>query len=123
MARDDKIDAGYFNKPIQFQSLTRVDDGQGGNSNSTWQTVYKCFAHIDPYPGGRGLTRAYQYAQLYPTMEALITIRYQASTALTSALTILYRDRRYQIMLEKIPHEEQVTILIPVKLYQARGTP
>jgi len=63
------------------------------------------------------------YMQLYPEMDSLVSIRYQASVALTPAMTVLYRSRRYQILGITIPHEEQVTILIPVILYQAPGTP
>lgn len=123
MALDDSVSASFFNKPIKFQLLPRVEDGSGGNSNNVWSTVYSCFAHIDDFPFAKGMSRNYTYGQLYPTMDALVTIRYQASTTLTPAMTILYRNRRYQILGLKIPHEELVSILIPVRWYQAQGTP
>ncbi len=128
MARDDRLDAGYFNRPIQFQSAQTSPDGSGGSTSTGWTTVYKCFAHIDNFTGSgsllrRTVRRPFMYMQLYPEMDSLVSIRYQASVALTPAMTVLYRSRRYQILGITIPHEEQVTILIPVILYQAPGTP
>src|SRR6266513_3527451 len=128
MARDDRLDAGYFNRPIQFQSAQTSPDGSGGSTSTVWKTVYKSFAHIDNFNGSgsllrRTVRRPFMYMQLYPEMDSLVSIRYQASVALTPAMTVLYRSRRYQILGITIPHEEQVTILIPVILYQAPGTP
>jgi SPP1 family predicted phage head-tail adaptor len=128
MARDVRSDPGYFNKPIQFQSEQTTPDGSGGSTTTGWTTVYQCFAHIDTLTDSasavrRTATRPFLYMQLYPEMDALMTIRYQASTALTPAMTILYRNRRYQIIDVIVPHEELVKIVIPVVLYQAPGTP
>jgi hypothetical protein len=128
MARDVHIDAGYFNKPIQFQSEQTTPDGSGGSTATGWTTAYKCMAHIDNLTDSttairRIATRPFQFMQLYPQMDALMSIRYQASTALTPAMTILYRNRRYQIIDLITPHEELVAIVIPVVLYQAPGTP
>ena len=128
MARDDHLDAGYFNKPVKFQTLTGSPDGTGGNTNTGWITAYSCFAHIDNFSSGgaalkRSVKRPYLYMQLYPEMESLISIRYQSAIALTPAMTILFKHRRYQILGLNIPHEELVSILIPVTVYQAPGTP
>jgi head-tail adaptor len=127
VARDDHLDAGHFNKPIQFQTRTLIPDPSGGYTAGTWTTVYKCFAHIDNFAshgrGSGGIRRPFQFMQLYPEMESLVSIRYQASIALTIDMIILYRSRRYQILGIHNPHEEQVTILIPVILYQAPGMP
>ena len=128
MARDVHIDAGYFNKPIQFQSEQMTPDGSGGNTATGWTTVYKCFAHLDTLTDSassvrRTAIRPFLYMQLYPEADVLMSIRYQSSTPLTPAMTILYRNRRYQIINMVIPHEEQITIVIPVKLYQVPGTP
>lgn len=129
MARDDSLDAGYFNKPIQFQLAQTTPDGSGGETVTGWSLVYKCFAHIDNFAAANGtalrrtIRRPFLYMQLYPEMESLISIRYQASIALTPAMTIVYKSRRYQILGLNIPHEELTTILIPVVVYQAPGTP
>lgn len=127
MPRDVRTDAGYFNKPIQFQQEQSTPDGSGGRDINAWLTVYRCFAHIDTLTGSgsarRADTRPFLYMQLYPTMDALMTIRYQASVPLTPAMTIVYKNRRYQIIGLITPHEEQVKIVIPVVLYQAPGTP
>lgn len=53
----------------------------------------------------------------------LVSIRYQASTPLNASMTVLFKNQRFQIIGLNIPHEELVTILIPVVLYQAPGTP
>jgi len=128
MARDDHLDAGYFNKPIQFQTRTLTPDGSGGDTAGAWATVYRCFAHIDNFANSgtaikRAIRRPFLYMQLYPEMDSLVSIRYQASTKLTVDMTVLYKSRRYQILGLNIPHEELVTILVPVVLYQAQGTP
>jgi head-tail adaptor len=128
MARDDHLDAGYFNKPIQIQTAQLTPDGSGGEIATGWTTVYKCFAHIDNFAASgtalrRAIRRPFLYMQLYPEMDSLISIRYQASIQLTPAMTILYKSRRYQILGLNIPHEELVTILIPVVVYRAPGTP
>lgn len=128
MTRNVRTDAGNFNKPIQFQSEQLAPDGSGGNTPIGWTTVYRCFANINTLTDSassvrRTAIRPFTYMQLYPTMNALMSIRYQASTTLTPAMTILYRNRRYQIIDLVIPHEEQVTIVIPVVFYQSPGTP
>lgn len=128
MARDDRLDAGYFNKPIKFQSEQLSPDGSGGNTATGWTTVYSCWAHIDNFSGNgsalrRTIRRPFQYMQLYPEMDMLISIRYQASTPLNASMTVLFKNQRFQIIGLNIPHEELVTILIPVVLYQAPGTP
>src|SRR5690349_10436053 len=102
MARDDRLDAGFFNKPIQFQSTQVSADGSGGETLTGWTTVYSCFAHIDNFAGNgnalrRTVRRPFMYMQLYPEMDLLISIRYQASIALTQSMTILFKNQRFQI--------------------------
>ena len=128
MARDDRIDAAYFNKPIKFQSIVATPDTSGGSESTGWTNVYSCFAHIDSFSGSNaGLrsraTRPFAFLQLYPQVESVIIIRYQATVPLTQDMVILYKSRRYQILGMVIPHEEQVTVVIPVVLYQAPGMP
>ena len=128
MARDVHIKASDFNKPVQFQAEQTAPDGSGGQALTGWTTVYKCMAHINTLTDSassvrRTAIRPFLYMQLYPEADALVAIRYQASIPLTPAMTILYKNRRYQIINLVIPHEELVSIVIPVKLYQVPGTP
>ena len=124
MARDVHTDSGKYNRPCQIQKLvTRTDDGQGGNSTGeTWQTICSPFIHLYSVPNGRGSTRLYQYMQLYPAAKHWAELRYRATPVIDGTMTLLHRGRRYQILDAQNMDEENVTILLPLVEYQAKGT-
>lgn len=124
MARDVKTDPGKYNRPALIQApAARVDDGSGGNSaGNEWDTICSPFIHMYSLPNGRGSTRLYQYAQLYPAAKHWAEMRYRASPAIDGTMTLLHRGRRYQLLDAVNMDEEDVTMLLPLIEYQAQGT-
>lgn len=125
MARDVSTDAGKYNRPIQVQKpVDRVDDGQGGNSASgQWQTIASPFAHLYSSPNGRNAHRLWKYMQLYPEATYWAEFRYRASTPFKAdGMTVLHRNRRYQVLGAVNMEEENVMILLPLIEYQSQGT-
>lgn len=124
MTRDVRTDGGKYNRPASIQApATRVDDGAGGNSaGNTWTTICSPMIHLFSAPNGRGSSRMYQYMQLYPTAKHWAEMRYRATPTIDGTMTLLHRNRRYQILDACNMDEENVTILLPLIEYQAKGT-
>lgn len=124
MTRDVRTDAGKYNRPSAIQApAARVDDGAGGNSaGNSWTTVCSPMIHLFSAPNGRGSTRLYKYMQLYPEAKHWAELRYRATPAIDGTMTLLHRGRRYQILDACNMDEENVTILLPLIEYQAKGT-
>lgn len=124
MTRDARTDAGKYNRPAKIQApAARVDDGSGGNSaGNEWEAICTPFIHFYSMPNGRGSSRAYQYMQLYPTAKHWAELRYRATPVIDGTMTLLHRGRIYQILDAINMDEENVTILLPLVEYQAKGT-
>lgn len=122
--RNNRTDSGAYNRPAQIQApLARVDDGQGGNANANqWTTVREPMIHLYAAPGGRGLRRLYQYAQLYPTASHWAEFRYANDQAIDATMTMLIDGRRFQILGAIDMDLEHVTTVLPLVEYQAQGS-
>ena len=83
----DKIAASQFTRPVTIQKRTDTPNGSGGFT-TTWADYYSCFADIQNMPNGRGLFRKFIYAQLYPTANTIIVIRYPAGTAIDATMRV-----------------------------------
>lgn len=64
----------------------------------------------------------YKYMQLYPEAKHWAEMRYRATPTIDGTMTLLHRNRRYQILDACNMDEENVTILLPLVEYQAKGT-
>lgn len=124
MTRDVRTDGGKYNRPAEIQApAARVDDGAGGNSaGGQWNTVCSPMIHLFSAPNGRGSTRMYKYMQLYPEAKHWAELRYRATPTIDGTMTLLHRNRRYQILDAVNMDEENVTILLPLIEYQSQGT-
>lgn len=119
----DRVSAGQFDRQIQIQSYTRVDDGAGG-STGTWNTIYTCMADIQNQPHGKGLFRRYTFMQLYPEMTLVVQIRFQLDVLLDATMRIQYTAHNvthtYQIIGVENPTEANYSMYLLCKEYQAK---
>jgi len=67
--------AGRLDKRVTIQSLTQVDDGGGGKTN-TWADGQTCWAAIEPGTG----REFYDAKQQTPELSHVVTVRYRAVT-------------------------------------------
>ena len=122
--RNQRTDSGKYNRPAQIQApATRVDDGQGGNSAAnTWTTVRSPMLLLSSAQAGRGLRRAFQFGQLYPTASHWAEFRYANDVAINATMTLLIDGRRFQILGAIDLDLEHVTTVLPLIEYQAQGS-
>lgn len=126
--RNTRTDSGSYNRPAQIQApLARVDDGQGGNTNANqWTTVRGAnpplMIHLLSGNFGRGLHRAYQYGQLYPTASHWAECRYANDVEIDASMTLVENNQRYQILGAIDVEMEHVTTILALIKYQARGS-
>lgn len=85
----DNVHGAQFDRRIQIQAPSRVSDGQGGET-ITWNTVYTCWADMQNFPRGRGLTRKFMAQQLYPQLTTIIQIRWQPTYHIDPSMRISY---------------------------------
>jgi SPP1 family predicted phage head-tail adaptor len=99
--------AGVLTKRITIQSLTQVDDGGGGKTN-TWADGVTCWASIEP-GAGREFSDAKQQT---PELSHVVTVRYRAVTPknrikyVSNAVTRVFNVRYVQDPGER--HEQLV---------------
>ena len=125
-----KPDAGAFNRPAQIQApAAYVDDGQGGNSNAgTWVTVRggdpdnPLMIQLESRAFGRGLTRTFQYGQLYPDASHWAELRYANDTAIDATMRLVVDGRVFQILGAEDVNLEHVITLLALVEYQAKGS-
>ena len=67
--------AGGLDKRVTIQTLTQIDDGGGGKSN-TWANTLQCWASLEP-GAGREFADAKQQT---PELSHIVTMRYRAVT-------------------------------------------
>ncbi|BCL83176.1 hypothetical protein ccbrp13_56410 [Ktedonobacteria bacterium brp13] len=117
-------DAGNYNRPAQIQiPAPRVDDGQGGNSAAgDWNTVRSPMVHVFNGKFGRGLSRAYQYGQLYPTASDWAEMRYANDVEIDGTMTLLVDGDRFQILGAIDQDRMHVITVLALVLYQAKGS-
>jgi SPP1 family predicted phage head-tail adaptor len=121
----DTANGADFNRRIQIQAPSSSDDGQGGSSPTSWNTVYTCWANIENFPHGRGLFRKFLFQQLYPQMTTTIQIRFQKSVAIDPTMRVLYQahgvNHIYQILGIENPMEANVSMWLLCMENQAKA--
>lgn len=119
-----KPDAGNYNQPAEIQKPAAwSENGQGGNANAgQWTTVRSPMIHLYSGQAGRGASLTYKYGQLYPDARYWAETWYSSDVAIDARLTLLYRGQRYRILGAIDPDEQQMILILPLVLYQARGT-
>lgn len=124
MPTKDQVASHDFTRRIQIQKATRVDDGQGG-ATETWETVYTCWANIENFPHGKGLFRKFMFAQLFPQLTTTIQIRFQRSVLIDATMRVLYPahgiNHLYQIIGVENPLEANVSIWLMCREDQAQA--
>lgn len=124
MPTKDAVASHDFTRRIQIQKATRVDDGQGG-ATETWETIYTCWANIENFPHGKGLFRKFMFAQLFPQLTTTIQIRFQRSVLIDATMRVLYPahgiNHLYQIIGVENPLEANVSIWLMCREDQAQA--
>ena len=124
MPTKDNVTSQQFDRRISIQAPTRTSDGQGGET-VVWNTVYTCWADIQNFPHGRGLFRHFMAQQLYPQVNTIIAIRYQADYHVDATMRIVYvkgpLTHPYQILGIENPSEANVSLLFYCQENQAMG--
>jgi SPP1 family predicted phage head-tail adaptor len=118
--------AHKYNRPITILAPTiSGDDGQGGPVE-TFTSYYKCWADMDSFAKGRGLSRPFLYMQLYPTATRTIAIRWQASSPIDASMRVQYvkgvKTHIYQIVGVDNFKEANVEIVLFCTELQAKGS-
>ncbi len=125
MARTDALpDAGNYTRPAQIQKPAAwSDDGQGGNANAgQWVTARSPYIHLYSGNFGRGTSRAYKYAQLYPEARHWAEMRYSNEVEIDATMTLLVDGRRYQVLGAIDQDLAHVSTLLALAEYQAKGS-
>lgn len=124
MPRSNGTDAGNYNQPAQIQSpAPRMDNGQGGNASAgQWNTVRSPYIRLQNGKFGRGMSRAYQYGQLYPTANHWADMRYAHGLTVDASMTLLVNGRRFQILGAIDQDLEHVVTVLALVEYQAQGS-
>lgn len=127
----DVVASQDFNRRIQIQQAAKTDNGQGG-FETTWETIYTCWANIQNFAHGKGLFRKFLFSQLYPQVTTTIQIRFQKSVfigvvngvANQTELRVLYPahgvNHIYQIIGAENPEEANVSIWLMCQENQAQ---
>jgi len=120
--RNNRTDAGNFNRPAQIQKPgVRVDDGEGG-AKPSWVTIRSPMIHLFSANFGRGVKRTFQYGQLYPTASHWAEMRYAHDVAIDGSMTLLVDNRQFQILGAIDPDLEHVVTLLALIEWQAKGS-
>ena len=124
MARTQKTDSGLYNRPAQIQApAAYIDDGEGGNSNAgNWVTVRSPMINLASRTHGRGISRAYIYAQLYPEADHWAFCRYASDSPIDATMRMLIDGRVYQIIGVEDVNLEHVDTLIVLTETQSQGS-
>jgi len=122
--RNQRTDSGSYNRPAAIQApAARTDDGQGGNSAAnSWTTVRSPMICLQSGNFGRGLRRAFQYGQLYPTASHWAEMRYSNDVAIDATMELLVDNRHFQILGALDVELEHVTTILALVEYQAGGS-
>lgn len=118
------VSANDLNRRITFQQKTDVDNGLG--ADPVWNDVYTCSAKKENFPHGRGLFRAFVYAQLYPQVTTTFQIRFQRSVQIDiNTMRVKYSahgtDHFYQIMGIENPDEANAFMFLLCREDQAKA--
>lgn len=134
MPRGNGTDAGNYNQPAQIQSpAPRMDNGQGGNASAgQWNTVRSPYIRLQNGKFGRGMSRSFQYGQLYPTANHWADMRYAHGLTVDASMILMVNGsivnglmvngRRFEILgAIDIDFEHVTTVLALIEL-QAKGS-
>lgn len=78
--------------------------------------------HLQAGNFGRGLSRPFQYGQLYPNASHWAEMRYADDVAIDATMTLLVDGRRYQILGARDMDLEHVTTVLALIEYQSEGS-
>lgn len=134
MARSNGTDAGNYNQPAQIQApVAWADNGQGGNANANVYTaVRNPYIRLQNGKFGRGMSRAYQYGQLYPTADHWADMRYARGLTVDASMILMVNGsmvdglmvngRRFEILGAIDQDMEHVTTVLALVELQAQGS-
>lgn len=120
----DKVQSFQFNRRITIQSNTPTPSANGTPIDN-WTDEYTCWADIQNFPHGRGLTRLYHFSQFYPNVSVMIAIRFQTSAKIDATRRVKYvahgTTHYYQIVGVENPNEANVSLFLLCSESPAKG--
>jgi hypothetical protein len=128
----DHVDSSDLDRRITIQapitdtdSATIAQGGGYGPNPANYNDVYACWANMQNFPHGRGLIRAYKFAQLYPEATLVIQIWFQKTVLLDATMRVKYVAHGvthfYQILGVQNPMEANVSLFLICQEWQAKS--